>query len=397
MNVEYQSIVDMGAVFSKIKANAKAFQGKIPFSSMSVNGKYRLNNGGGWTDGFYIGVLNLAYALTEDEEFLTLAEQYRDFLKIRIQNDADINRKNGFLDLDHDVGMIFLPATGFWYEMDPNDEDKEILLKAADVLASRFNEKGNFIRAWNIWPNDTEDFIEEKKGKLITDSLLNVPLLFKATEITGNEEYYNIALKHIETVAEYIVRDDYSTYHTYNFNPVTGEPIAGKTAQGLSDESCWSRGQSWAVYGFALAYKYTKQAKFLTLSEKTAAYFMSHLNAVDLPPWDFTAGTGFEFVPWDSSAATVCASGLLELYELTGNESYKNDALRLIKALERFCVTDAYEDCQPLLLHNTAGTAYHAASPKEIKICAIDQASVYADYYYMECKLKLSNKKIRVF
>ncbi len=394
----YQSTVDINAVLKKIKKNAISFDGKIPISRMTRNGKYTLSDGGTWTDGFYIGVLNLAYAISGDSEFRTLAERYNDFLKLRVQNTDEINEKYGFMKLDHDVGMIFLPSAGFAYTAFNGESDKEILLSAAEVLAERYNEKGKFIRAWDTWSFDTDiAFIEEKKGKVIIDSMLNIPLLFKAYEITGDKRYYDIAYNHAKTLSKYIVREDYSTYHTYNFNHVTGEAVCGKTQQGYSDDSCWSRGQAWAVYGFALAYKYTGDKEFLEKSEKTAEYFMKHLTAVDLPIWDFSVDEDYDFAPWDASAATICASGLLELFDLTEKEEHKSSAIRLIRAIEKFCVTAEYENCQPLVLHNSAGTVYRKEDNQKIIVGAIDQASVYADYFYLECKLKLSCEKLRIF
>ena len=387
----------MKSIFEKIKRNGQEFNGRFPHSQMNGEGKYVLSNGGHWTDGFYVGVFNLAYILSGDEEFRTLAKQYDDFFALRIQNTDEINKANNFLKLDHDVGMIFLPSIGFNYSLEQNERDKGILIKAADVLAERFNDKGNFIRAWDTWEWDVdEDFIREKKGKVIIDSMLNIPVLFKASEITGNQKYYEIAMKHANTMANYIVREDYSTYHTYNFDYLTGKAIGGKTAQGYHDESCWSRGQSWAVYGFALAYKYTGCERFLEISQKTAEYFMEHLNAVDMPCWDFDA-TNEVFAPWDSSAAVICASGLLEIYELTGKQKYFDYATRLIKAVEQFCLTTSYEVCQPLILHGCSGTAYSKDKPELLKVPNIGQALVYADYFYMECLLKMSKHKVRIF
>lgn len=387
----------MEAIYRKIKKNGYAFQGKFPQCRMKNSGEYYLSKGGGWTDGFYVGVLNLAYILTGDKEFRDLAKQYDPFFELRIQNTDDINRENGFLKLDHDVGMIFLPSVGASYILTRQEKYKEILIKAADVLVERFNQKGNFIRAWDTWEWDTDkQFIEEKKGKVIIDSMMNIPLLFQTTEITGEKKYYEIGLKHAKTMMRYIVRPDYSTYHTYNFDYKTGMPIAGKTRQGYSDESCWSRGQAWAVYGFALAYKYTRFTEFLEISKRLAEYFMQHLTSVDMPCWDFSASEQV-FAPWDSSAAVICASGLLELWELTGDNCHKMNALRLLRAVERFCLTDKYEACQPLILHGCVGTAYNETTPAELQVRVIDQALVYADYFYLECILKLSEHKIRIF
>lgn len=384
-------------IFKKIKKNGIEIQDKLPLAYMEKDGKCLLHNGGSWTDGFFIGIANLAYVLTNDEEFRRISEQYDCFLNLRIQNTNEINEEHGFLKLDHDVGMIFLPSVGLRYTCFKREEDKAILLKAADILAERFNEKGNFIRAWDTWKTDTDiNFIEEKKGKVIVDSLMNIPLLFQVSELTGNQRYYEIAEKHADTVAAYIVREDFSTYHTYNFDYRTGKPICGKTRQGYSDDSCWSRGQAWAAYGFALAYKYTKKEKFLQISIKLAEYFMNHLSGIDIPCWDFSTAD-MDFSPWDSSASAICASGLLELWELTGEGKYKEDAIRLLNALETFCLTDKYENCQPLLLHGCVGPAYQKEKPDQINTWAIDRPLIYGDYFYLECKLKLSDCKLRVF
>lgn len=387
----------MEKILKKIKQNGQSFGGLLPQSEMLYNGKFRLDKGGNWTDGFYIGVFNLAYLLSGDEEFRRLAKQYDEFFALRIQNDPKINAENEFLPLDHDVGMIFLPVAGFGYGQEKSDFYRSMLIRAADVLAERYNEKGKFIRAWDTWSWDTDpQFIEEKKGKAIIDSMMNIPLLFQVTELTGDSRYSEIGLAHAHTMAEHILRPDGSTYHTYNFNPVTGAPIGGKTEQGFSHESCWSRGQAWAVYGFAMAYRDTGCKRFLQVSQTTGDYFMKHLNALDLPCWDFSASKQL-FAPWDSSAALICASGFLELHELTGQAQYKENALRLLNAVERFCLTADYPDCQPLILHGCSGTVYSESDPERLKNCTIDQSLVYADYFYLECKLKLSGCKQRIF
>jgi len=389
--------VTIGEVIKKIKYNAICYKGMLPGCSMKSDGKYLLNNGGGWTDGFYIGLLNIAYILSGDEQFLDFAAEYDEFLEKRIKNTNEINEANGYLKLDHDVGMIFLPANGFRYSLNKNKKDEEILIKAAKVLCERFNEKGGFIRAWDTWKWDTDEaFIEEKKGKVIIDSMMNIPLLFKVSEITGEKEYYDIALRHAHTVADNIVREDFSTFHSYNFDYKTGKPMCGKTVQGYSDDSCWSRGQAWAVYGFALAYKYTKEERFIEISKNTAEYFMNNLTAVDIPCWDFAAKDEV-FAPWDSAAATICASGLLEIYEITDDKKYYDYAIRLLDAIERFCLTVGYDKCQPLILHGCVGTAYSKGNENNLINRSIGQALIYSDYFYLECKLKLSKNKIRVF
>ena len=387
----------MERIFQKIKNNGHSFGGLLPQSEVRNDGTFRLDRGGNWTDGFYIGVFNLAYLLSGDPEFRQLAKSYDSFFELRIQNTPKINEENQFLPLDHDVGMIFLPVAGFGLEEEKSEYYRQMLLKAADVLVERFNPMGNFIRAWDTWEWDTDpEFIQEKKGKAIIDSMMNIPLLFQAHKLTGDSRYYEIGVKHAHTMADHIVRPDNSTFHTFNFDPVTGKPVGGKTEQGYSHDSCWSRGQSWAVYGFALAYKYTGCQRFLEISQKTGAYFMAHLNSLDLPCWDFSAAHQL-FAPWDSAAALICASGYLELFDLTGEVVYRENALRLLKAVERFCLTADYPDCQPLIIHGCSGTAYSKNAPEILKNTTIDQALVYADYFYLECKLKLSDCKRRIF
>lgn len=387
----------MKRIFDKIKENGRSFHGLLPQSEVRNDGTFRLDRGGNWTDGFYIGVFNLAYLLSGDPEFRELAKQYDDFFALRIANTEKINTENDFLPLDHDVGMIFLPVAGFGYEEENSDFYRNMLLRAADVLADRFQENGAFIRAWDTWAWDTDPaFIEEKKGKVIIDSMMNIPLLFRAAKLTGENRYADIAVRHAHTMADHIVRPDGSTFHTFNFDPKTGKPIGGKTQQGYGDASCWSRGQAWAVYGFAMAYRDTGCDRFLEISKKTAGYFMEHLNALDLPCWDFTAASQL-FAPWDSSAALICASGMLELYELTGDGQYQENALRLLHAVERFCLTVDYPRCQPLILHGCSGTVYSEKDPQQLQNTTIDQALVYADYFYLECKLKLSGSKRRIF
>ena len=392
--------MDLKKLLQKIDKNGQKYQGKVPTGDMNGAGEYKLTEGGTWVDGFYAGVYNIAYLLSGEEKFLDYSRAYEKLWDKRIINTGEVNERHGFMELDHDVGFIFLPACGFLAHNFADEKAREICIKAADVLADRFNEKGNFIKAWNTWRWDTNpEFIREKKGKVIIDSLMNLPLLFQAAQWTGEERYYNIGYKHAETVAKYIVREDWTTFHTYNFNPDTGAPIAGRTGQGYSDSSCWSRGQAWGVYGFALAYKYTKDEKFLEYSKGLAEYFMKHLSGTDIPCWDFAAADQ-TFAPWDSSAAAICASGLMELADLTDAkdaEYYVQQAKRLMSALDKWCSTEDYPRMEPILIHGCGGSAYREGYEKQIKSPAICQAFTFGDYYYMETLLKMSDCKIRIF
>ena len=387
----------MNSILNKIKQNGLSFAGKMPICRMDKSGNYILGNGGDWTDGFYVGLFYIAYILSQDIDFLDIAKKYDDFFQLRIQNDETVNKKHNYLKLDHDVGMIFLPVNGLKYKLFHHETDFDTVMKAAKILAQRYNERGCFIRAWDTWSWDSDkEFIEEKKGKVIIDSMMNIPLLFQAAKMSGNSEYHDIAYNHAVTVAKYLVRSDYSTYHSFNFNHETGEPIIGKTIQGYDDSSCWSRGEAWAIYGFALAYKYTGCDDFLNIAKGTCKYFVKHLDSVGMPCWDFSAASEI-FAPWDSSAAVIAASGMIELHELTHDDFYLSCAKNILASVERFCLTDKYPKCQPLILHGCIGSAYSKCEPKSIINPYIEQALVYADYFYMECLMKLSDCKIRIF
>lgn len=235
---------------------------------------------------------------------------------------------------------------------------------------------------------------------MIIDCMMNIPLLFWASELTGDNKYYDIAYRHAKSVEKYMVRPDYSTCHTFNFNPETGSPLGEKTSQGYADDSCWSRGQSWAIYGFALAYFYTKDKNFLKTAKEAARYFMSHLSAFDLPCWDFDAKDN-AFAPWDSSAAAICAAGCLEIESLAESQSEKEEfrayALRLLSALDKWCVTEDYPNIEPILYHGCTGQVFPKGQEDKIVIPSINQALVYGDYFYLECLLRLGGNNIRIW
>ena len=158
------------------------------------------------------------------------------------------------------------------YKITGNERAKEAGLKAADHLMGRYKEKGEFIQAWG-------DLDDPTAYRLIIDCNLNVPLLFWATEVTGDPKYREIATKHINTAASVVVREDSSTHHTFYFDPETGKPVKGVTAQGASDNSAWARGQAWGVYGFPLAYSYLKDEKFIDFIQKSNKLFLKSLTS----------------------------------------------------------------------------------------------------------------------
>lgn len=393
--INHSNILDI--FIHKALINSRNFDSRIPSHQIDEDWKYKFIKGGGWTDSFWVGILNMAYLVTHNDEFLTDAEKYQNFFRLRVENSEEINTKQKFLPLDHDTGFIFSLSQVARYKLINDTEARNMAIRASDILCARYHERGKFIRAWDTWAWDKDEvFIEEKKGKFIVDSMMNLPLLFWAYEETKNKKYYNAAVNHAKTVMKYIVRKDYSTYHTFNMNHITGEPQKGRTGQGYHDESCWSRGQGWAIYGFALAYRYTKEKDFINTAEKLADFFYENLGNVKVPVWDFACKNEV-FRPLDSSAAAIAACGMLELDLHIGNGYYYNMALEIIDDVTLTCSTYNCSLIEPFLLHGCIGPAYQKGKEKEIINPYMDTPLIYGDYFYFEALARIVHKNIMIF
>ena len=380
-------------IFERTYKNGIRFEGKIPPNTTSADGKFLLSNGGGWTDSFYVGMLYLGYAYTNDKKFLAVADKYQDFFKLRAANNPDWCEKNNIIPLDHDTGFIFSLSQVRRYMLTKDENAKQIAIKAAKILAGRFHENGQFIRAWDTWKWDNDPkFIEEKKGKMIIDSMMNLSLLFWAGEETGDESLTATAKAHADTIAKYIVRKDGSTFHQFNFNPMTGEPINGCTGQGYSDDSCWSRGQAWAVYGFSQTYLNTGDKKYLDIAKKCAYYFIDKLTVTGLPLWDFKCSQK-AFRPYDSSAAAIALSGLLNINYCIEDKKISDGIKAIYTGITEHCSALGIPDWESILLHACVGPAYHAENDNLLINPNVDCPIVYADYYFTEAILKMHDSE----
>ncbi len=323
----------------------------------------------GWTTGFWTGMLWLAYEVTKDEKYKNLAEkQCTDF-----KNRAEQRLGRGH----HDMGFLYSLSCVAGYMLTKNEEMKKTAILAADILMERYHEVGGFIQAWGKL-DAQEDY------RLIIDCFMNLPLLYWASEATGNTKYYEAAKTHAKTAAKNVVRQDASTYHTYYFDIQSGAPLKGVTRQGYSDDSCWARGQAWGIYGLALSYKHTKDAEHLELAERVADYFLRHLPKDSVPYWDliFSDGSG---EPRDSSAAAIAASGFVELagcFEGEKKEYYLVQAHRLLRALTDNYTTKDVPESNGILMHATY------SKPRG----AFDECNIWGDYYYMEALVRLSQE-----
>lgn len=217
---------------------------------------------------------------------------------------------------------------------------------------------------------------------------MNLPLLYWAGEVTGDSSYREKAEAHVHTALSVLIRPDSSAYHTYYFDPETGEPLKGVTHQGYSADSAWARGQAWGVYGIALSYRYTGNPEYVRLFEEVTGYFLDHLPHSLVPYWDFIFQDG-SMEPRDSSAAAVAACGMLEMAKYLPEEKasyYTGIASRLMKALYDTCAAKSDSESDGLLLHGVYGrkTPYNDCIDH-----GIDECNLWGDYYYLEGLVRL--------
>lgn len=357
-------------IIEKINQNIELFGDRFP-SSATKELRYELQDGNfDWTEGFWSGMLWLAYEVTRDVKYRSLAERHIDSFLDRLEKRIKTET--------HDLGFLYILSCVSAYKVTGNQKARKTALLAADLLLERYHPKAGIIQAWGNL-NDPE-----RRGRMIIDCNLNVPLLYWASEETGDKKYFTAANEHIHQAAEYLVRQDASTFHTYFMDVETGMPLQGKTHQGYSDDSCWARGQAWAIYGFALNYLYTKDTTLLEVSKKTANYFLNRLPEDDVCYWDLIFIEGAQYR--DTSGAAVAACGLLEISKHLpiideDINYYQNAALWIIKSLEENYATANDETQNGLLLH----ALYNFG-----RNMGIDESCLWGDYYYFEALVRIS-------
>lgn len=322
-----------------------------------------------WTTSFWTGMLWLAYDVTGDARYRQAAAKQVASFRQRIEQKIAVDH--------HDLGFLYTLSCVAAYRLTGNDDAKQAALQAADHLLTRYFAKAGIIQAWGDLNNP------EQRGRMIIDCLMNLPLLYWAAEVTGDAHYARIAHRHAQQTAAYIVREDASTYHTFYMDVETGAPKFGKTAQGFSDTSCWSRGQAWGIYGFPLSYRYTKDRALLDVPQKLANYFLNRLPADSVCYWDLVFTDGPE--ERDSSAAAIAACGLLELAKhlpLTNpyRRAYEQAAAAMIRSLADHYTTVNHPESNGLLLH----AVYSKPGGN-----GVDECCIWGDYYYFEALVRL--------
>jgi unsaturated chondroitin disaccharide hydrolase len=353
----------INSIVTKLKTNMQRYGLNFP-SACATQGKYRIKANDDWTNGFWTGMLCLAYELTEDEKFIALIEK-------NIESFQDRLDQHFILD-HHDIGFLYSLSAGAAYQLTKKESDKATLLEAADVLLARYHEKGQFIQAWGKYG-------EAQEYRLIIDSFLNLPLLFLATELSGKPHYAEIAKSHYETLLKTVFRDNSSTYHTYYFDVNTGAPLHGATHQGNGNQSTWARGQSWAILGIPLVEGYLGSETLPARYAQVVDFFMAHLPEDLIPYWDFDFTDDMPSAK-DSSAAAIAACGLLAAKKFDGYPDAEKLAKGIIYQLgEKYTASDNAEN-EGLLQHGV----YAYAEGK-----GIDEPNLWGDYFYFEALMRL--------
>mgnify|MGYP001025105182 FL=1 len=362
---------------AKIRAKMPVVAGrsvhKVPYTSKDGVFDDWTNNISWWTNGFWGGMLWQLYHVTKDGMYLESA------LELEKKLDATLMSPE---DMDHDSGFRWLLTSGANYRETGSEESFKRTLLAACNMAGRFNPAGDFIRAWNDWGNKEKR--GENAGIAIIDCMMNLPLLYWAAEKTNDPRFYHIAVKHADTVMKHFIREDGSVIHIGEFDPYTGEFLRSVGGQGYAHGSSWTRGQAWAVYGFALSYRHTKKEKYLECARRIADYFISNIPESGLIPVDFCQPESCAFE--DSTAAAIAACGMLEIAKSIGGGEenlYHKSALKLLYALyEKRC--DWSLETDAIVQKCTA--AYH---DKEHEFTII-----YGDYFFIEAIWKLTGQEL---
>ncbi|GAX47144.1 glycoside hydrolase family 88 protein [Pseudolactococcus reticulitermitis] len=353
----------MNHIVARLKSNMKRYQLQFP-SACATQGKYRIKANDDWTNGFWTGMLCLAYEWTGEKAFLELIDK-------NVKSFQDRLDQHFVLD-HHDIGFLYSLSAGAAYKITKKESDRLTFLQAADVLVARYHEKGQFIQAWGKYG-------DAKEYRLIIDSILNLPLLLMATELSGEERYAEIAKSHYKTLLKTIFRDNFSTYHTYYFDVKTGAPLQGATHQGNSHQSTWARGQSWAILGIPLIESYLGSDKLPDFYSKVVSVFIDNLPEDLIPYWDFDF-TNANPSAKDSSAAAIVACGLLEAEKLKSYPDSKKIAKGLIYQLGEKYTNWTDKENEGLLQHGV----YAYAEGK-----GIDEPNLWGDYFYFEALMRL--------
>ncbi len=332
----------------------------------SVNGgDARLVGPSDWTSGFPAGSLWFLYEHTGSDEYRAAAEAWTDALY------GERNRT-----ADHDVGFIIGSSYGNGLRLTGNTDYEAVLVTAAGSLVTRYNANVGAIRSWDFgsW-----------QYPVIIDNMMNLELLWRATEVSGQNSFVDVAVSHANKTLANHFRPDASSYHVLDYDSSNGDVLAKQTNQGLNDESAWARGQAWGLYGYTMAFRESQNVAYLDQAERIADFYTQsdRMPADKIPYFDFDAPI-LDDVPdhRDVSAGAIATSALLELVRYTApevSERYLAFALSSLRSMST--------DYRAPLGTNGHFLLMHAVGNYPIND-EVDVAINYADYYYLEALLR---------
>ena len=357
-----------------------------------------------WVSGFFAGTLWYMYELTGDEYYAQLAQKHTEILH-------DIQ----FLEWHHDVGFMVYDSYGNGRRLKNIEAYDTVLVNTAKSLSTRFRPAAGILQSWNT---DNPAHWQSYRGwdcPVIIDNMMNLELLFKVSEMTGDDTYKNIAISHADKTLANHYRDDFSTYHVVDYDDETGEVRNQHTAQGIANGSRWARGQAWSIYGFTVAYRFTQDEKYLQRAKDVANYLLvveDNMPEDLVPLWDFDIVEYANNLPQDEflypnlkdkdlpkqyteirdvSSAAIIASALYELYWHTKDEFYKEKADKMIESLSAAPYRAELGTNGGFILKHSVGSLPHsllnieAGRPNDHNI---DVPLNYADYYFLEALIR---------
>lgn len=335
-----------------------------------------------WTSGFFGGNLWYLYELTGEEKWKTEALKWTEAMDT-------VQYWSG----GHDVGFMINCSYGNGLRLAGKEEYKKVIIQAAESLCKRYSPVTKSIKSWDYrkaWNDTTEWFYP-----VIIDNMMNLELLFKASEFSNNKKYAEIAVQHALTTMDNHYRPDFSSYHVVDYDTITGNILDKATCQGFTDESSWSRGQAWGIYGFLICYRYTHDQKFLNFAENIAGFLINHPNVPEdgVPYWDYNVvdpglktewnydASKYPVIPRDASAAAILSSALFELGTVskTQGEKYTAAATKILTSLASPSYMKSPLD-KYFILNHCVGSIPHGVE--------IDVPLVYADYYFLEALIR---------
>lgn len=332
------------------------------FPMYTQDGRWR-HEGEAWTnwcEGFLGGQLWMMYERTGDDYWRERAEHYSRLVEPR-KTDRTV----------HDLGFVFWSTWKRWYDLTGEATLNDVIVEAGRTMSLRFREQGRYLRS----------FVAE--DSLFIDIMMNVGIVFYAAQVTGDSELWRIANEHCLTTRRTLVRGDGSTAHEGIFDLETGEFLRQSTHQGWRGDSAWARGLAWALYGFGTAYQFTEDVRYLQTAECCANFYIEHTPAHGVPPNDWNEPN--PVVPYESSAAAIAASGMMNLSQLTGTSTakrlYRDYAYQIVDTLTspEFLAIDT-PDWEGILKHGT----YH-----ERKRLGVDESVMWGDYFFLEAVSKV--------